>query len=90
MAEERLPVVVNEALCTACGICIKVCPKNVLELVEDLHVWTGAMCKVARPEDCIRCKFCENSCPHFAIDVVDIGLELTFKDSKGSSITKSK
>ncbi len=64
--------------------------KLYVQLVEDLHVWTGSMCKVARPEDCIRCKFCENSCPHFAIEVVDIGVELTFKDSKGNVVTKSK
>jgi 2-oxoglutarate ferredoxin oxidoreductase subunit delta len=90
MAVEQAPVVVNEDLCTACGICIQVCPKNVLELVEDLHVWTGSMCKVQRPEDCIRCKFCENACPHFAIDVADMGVELTFTDSKGNQVTKSK
>ncbi len=90
MALEQAPVVIDEKLCTACGICINVCPKNVLELVEDLHIWTGSMCKVARPEDCIRCKMCETACPHFSISVVDTGVELTFQDSQNNQVTKSK
>ncbi len=90
MAEERLPVEINEGLCKACGLCVNVCPKNVLEMVESLNVWMGAMAKVARPENCIRCKLCEQICPDFAITVADMGVELTFKDSQGQTITRSK
>ncbi|MGC9259659.1 MAG: 4Fe-4S dicluster domain-containing protein [Phycisphaerae bacterium] len=90
MVLEQTPVVVNK-FCTACGLCVDVCPKMVLELVEDLQVWTGAMCKVMRPEDCIRkCKFCEAVCPHFAINVVDVGVETAFRDSRGQTVVKAK
>ncbi|WP_025209271.1 4Fe-4S binding protein [Hippea sp. KM1] len=90
MAEKRMPVEINEKLCKGCGLCVNVCPKNVLEMVEDLHVWMGTIAKVARPEDCIRCKMCEDICPDFAITVADIGVELEFTDSKGNTVTKSK
>ncbi|WP_035589170.1 4Fe-4S binding protein [Hippea jasoniae] len=90
MAEKRLPVEINEKLCKGCGLCVHVCPKNVLEMVEDLHVWMGTIAKVVRPEDCIRCKMCEDICPDFSIKVADVGVELTFEDSKGNLITKSK
>ncbi len=90
MTVERLPVEINESLCKACGLCVHVCPKDVLEMVESLDVWMGAMAKVARPENCIRCKLCEQICPDFAITVADMGTEIIFKDSQGQTITKSK
>jgi len=90
MVEERLPVVIDEKLCKACGLCVNVCPKNVIEMVEALNVWTGAMAKVVKPENCIRCKLCEQICPDFSITVANIGEELTFQDSQERTITKSK
>ncbi|MCD6133258.1 MAG: 4Fe-4S binding protein [Deltaproteobacteria bacterium] len=90
MAEERLPVIINESLCKACGYCVEVCPKNVLEMVEALDVWMGAMAKVVRPENCNRCKMCEIICPDFAIDVAERGVEITFTDSQGKVVTKTK
>ena len=90
MAEERLPVIINESLCKACGYCVEVCPKNVLEMVETLDVWMGAMAKVVRSENCNRCKMCEIICPDFAIDVAERGVEITFTDSQGKVVTKTK
>jgi 2-oxoglutarate ferredoxin oxidoreductase subunit delta len=32
-------------------------------------VMEGGKCRVARPEDCIKCMLCELRCPDFAITV---------------------
>ncbi|MEA4882526.1 MAG: 4Fe-4S binding protein [Clostridia bacterium] len=58
------PVVVRTEWCKACGICIAMCPKKVLE------AGPGGKAVVARPEDCIKCEMCEIMCPDLAVRVV--------------------
>jgi len=48
--------------CKGCGICVKFCPKSVLE-IQSFKV------NVARIEDCIECMQCELRCPDFAVEV---------------------
>ncbi|MFO8110675.1 MAG: 4Fe-4S binding protein [Thermoplasmata archaeon] len=60
---------IDPDLCTGCGICIRFCPKNVLESSERLNKYDNYLTVVARPEDCIGCKLCELYCPDFAICV---------------------
>lgn len=52
--------------CKGCEICVKFCPKSVLE-IKDFKVY------VARIEDCIECMLCELRCPDFAIEVESKG-----------------
>lgn len=71
--------VVDEEKCTACGMCVKACPKNVIEIMpKDNNVYVkcnshkpgkevNAVCKVG----CIACKLCEKACPLEAISVTD-------------------
>ncbi|NLO88182.1 MAG: 4Fe-4S binding protein [Firmicutes bacterium] len=49
--------------CKACGICIDVCPKQVLAPEKN------GKAIVAEPEQCIGCMLCEYHCPDFAITV---------------------
>jgi ferredoxin len=84
-----LPVV-DDKKCTACGNCIKACPKNLFELRKrwkgekkiyvacmnrDRGAVAGKNCKVA----CIGCGKCFKVCPYEAITVTDY---LAFIDSE--------
>ena len=55
-------ITVNTKWCKGCEICVAFCPKDCL-------VMEGGKCRVARPEDCIKCMLCELRCPDFAITV---------------------
>ncbi len=49
--------------CKGCGICVELCPKQVLELDDKDKVFA------ARADDCIACKLCEIRCPDLAIEI---------------------
>jgi 2-oxoglutarate ferredoxin oxidoreductase subunit delta len=59
----KFKVTINKTWCKGCGLCVAVCPKNVLELDENIKS------DPLRPEDCIGCRQCENICPDLAITV---------------------
>ena len=72
-----LPVV-DEEKCTACGACLKACPKRIIELrpkgVRSMRVFVscankdkGPVAKKACANACIGCGLCEKTCTHEAI-----------------------
>ena len=64
MAKPKLKEhVVNREWCKGCGICVRFCPKKVLELDKADKV------VAARREDCICCRLCEFRCPDLAIEI---------------------
>ena len=56
-------IIINRDWCKGCAICVKLCPKQVLELDNKEKAI------VVRPEDCIACRLCELRCPDLAITV---------------------
>ncbi len=60
--KKEFDVQVDIKRCKGCGICVALCPEQVLELK-----FPDAKCHVARIQDCIGCLMCEMHCPDFAI-----------------------
>ena len=62
-ATKKFDVEVNSLWCKGCGLCIGICPKNVLELSERQKSLP------AKATECIGCHQCENICPDLAITI---------------------
>ncbi|MEG1887362.1 MAG: RnfABCDGE type electron transport complex subunit B [Oscillospiraceae bacterium] len=70
---------INPILCTACGACVKKCPKSIIELVpqkSDVIVFCsnhdkGGVTRKVCTVGCIACKKCEKACEFGAIAVSD-------------------
>jgi 2-oxoglutarate ferredoxin oxidoreductase subunit delta len=62
---------IDRERCKGCGLCVAVCPKNVLELMKDLNAKGYFPAYQARPEDCIHCAICCVMCPDVAISIVE-------------------
>jgi len=60
--KKRFRIVVDPKRCKSCGICVALCPKNVLELT-----YPDFRCEPVRMDDCIGCLMFEQHCPDFAI-----------------------
>ncbi len=74
-----LPEVIEDA-CTACGACVKACPKNIIELrkqgpksrrifVSCVNKDKGGLAKKACNVACIGCSKCQQACPFEAITI---------------------
>ncbi|MBE5922553.1 MAG: 4Fe-4S dicluster domain-containing protein [Lachnospiraceae bacterium] len=89
---------VDREACVACGKCVDICPKHLIELIpyEAKHF---VMCNSAdKGKDvmaacsagCIGCKICEKNCPEGAITVTNNVAKIDYEKCTGCGICVSK
>jgi electron transport complex protein RnfB len=79
MSIENGIVVIDEEKCTACGMCVKECPRTLIKLlpksakvtVRCLNAASGRDARTACSKACIGCKRCEKACSFDAVHVVN-------------------
>ncbi|MEH7107677.1 4Fe-4S dicluster domain-containing protein [Bacillus sp. JJ1764] len=62
-------VVFNEEICKSCGLCVQVCPTNVIFLADSLNGKGYRPATVLHQENCISCAKCAQVCPDSVIAV---------------------
>ncbi|MDR1013596.1 MAG: 4Fe-4S binding protein [Coriobacteriales bacterium] len=56
--------IINADECSACGICVDVCPQGVLDIVHDAAT-------VVNEDECSACGECMEECPMGAIEDIE-------------------
>lgn len=62
-------VTIRKESCKSCLYCVKFCPKQVLEVGENVNSKGYPYVVAARMSDCIGCAICASMCPDAAIEV---------------------
>ncbi len=66
----RGKVVIDEDRCKGCGLCVTVCPVDILEMAEDrFNVKGHKPVEVIDPEECTGCAMCAIICPDVVFTV---------------------
>lgn len=57
--------------CKGCGLCISVCPKQIIEFKDTLNVkgYNPATVKPENMDKCIACASCARNCPDVVITI---------------------
>ncbi len=62
---------IDKDRCKGCGLCVEVCPKDVLEISNEVNTKGYFPAYQARPDDCILCARCCTMCPDVAISITE-------------------
>ncbi len=64
-------IVIDKEKCKACGICVNVCPKKLIEIGDETNSHGVKFAVFNEKENtCIGCALCAISCPDIAIKEV--------------------
>lgn len=58
--------------CKGCALCTRYCPRDVLELSDEMNEKGYHPPRAVQPERCVACRLCELLCPEFCIYVVEV------------------
>lgn len=62
-------VVVNREQCKGCGYCVQFCPRQALEMGQEINPKGYTFATLAKDKTCLSCGLCEIICPEFCIQV---------------------
>ena len=63
-------VTFNEDLCKGCGLCVEVCPKQIIAIAKDkINAKGHSPACITDQSKCIACAFCATMCPDCVITV---------------------
>lgn len=64
-AKKRRKAQVDHEHCVACGCCVKVCPRQAIQ------VWRGIVAKIDTTR-CVGCGLCARECPTSVINIKEV------------------
>ena len=68
-------VIIDQAHCKSCGLCVEFCPKSIIEISPELneagHHPAGIICQ----DDCTGCGMCALMCPEACIEIYRVEAE---------------
>lgn len=73
MQKTKLIDVIKDDLCTGCGTCVSLCPKQAICIYKSNN---GLFIPKIDLEKCNNCESCYNSCPGFEFDFEQMNLEI--------------
>ena len=63
-------VTINENLCKGCGLCVRACPKGIIELSKaQINAKGYHPAEVTNMEACVGCTSCARTCPDVVIHI---------------------
>jgi 2-oxoglutarate ferredoxin oxidoreductase subunit delta len=60
------------ARCKGCNLCVRYCPRDVLEISDEMNEKGYHPPRAIHPEQCVVCRLCELICPEFCIYTVEV------------------
>jgi 2-oxoglutarate ferredoxin oxidoreductase subunit delta len=72
MAKVKGAIKVDVEKCKGCGVCVVVCPSNVIALAKEVNGKGYNYAYMANPDECTGCVNCAIVCPDSVINVYRI------------------